>query len=784
MTQDKREKIGIKTNTSQAKTKTCDQRTKKKLSATLLSLLDTEDELSSIRWDSVPMDVKEWLTDTFAKKKEAYRLQPDEITSIRSISYALENGVVVEREFRTATSSVGMAYELEVIQVMKTIDKWDFNVFTLDEAAEGHCLRFMICEIFSKYDLLKRFQIPLTILISFAKALEAGYSKHKNPYHNSLHAADVTQTVHAIMIHTGMMQWFTDLEILAIFFSSSIHDYEHTGTTNHFHIETRSKAALLYNDRSVLENHHVSAAFRLLQDRDTNILGNLTKDEWRELRRMVINIVLSTDMSHHFQQMKVMKHILQCFQLADRTNKDKIMSFLVHVADISHPAKPWELHHRWSEALLEEFFEQGDKEAEMGLPISSLCDRKTTNIAESQIGFIDIIVKPAFVLLLETVEKPSTPVTSEAANSLCEKDRKGQSMENNEVNPSGNGLPKDYGICLEKQDLNLPGFRDQILHNIEANRNKWKDNKEAVNKGEPLDKESNKAKKQVTVKAKGQQGKQKTTKEKPQLSSPKDYCTAAQNPSTCRCQLCISKAFEPMEVSFIIYNANSSELSQPQQETEVMDVTESYEEIADKESSWRKATCQNIDESMQEMRNMVPKTKVLHPDESDDVIIEEFVPNDPEPPKTTKPPDDITPMDCQQLPNLGFLRTNLTKSDLEIFSLWNEEVMRRAADQQKKKLTDTTVQVAAQLVQNEQCQRSGKAPAQNPETFILQVISVDSPSATCQDHTPYQQDVASTPAPTNAPVPASNVSQANEPNPCGAAAVSVTSLSYGVFKIP
>uniref|UniRef100_A0A670Y2L8 Phosphodiesterase n=1 Tax=Pseudonaja textilis TaxID=8673 RepID=A0A670Y2L8_PSETE len=341
------------------------------------SLLDTEDELSSIRWDSVPMDVKEWLTGTFARKKEAYRLQPDEITSFRSISYALENGVVVERQFRTATTSMGMAYKLEVIQAMKTIDKWDFNVFTLDEAAEGHCLKFMICEIFAKYDLLTRFQIPITILISFAKALEAGYSKHKNPYHNSLHAADVTQTVHAIMIHTGMLQWFTDLEILAIFFSSIIHDYEHTGTTNHFHIETRSKAALLYNDRSVLENHHLSAAFRLLQDKDTNILGNLTKDEWRELRRMVINVVLSTDMSHHFQQMKIIKHISQCLQEQEGGMES---------ADISHPAKPWELHHQWSEALLEEFFEQGDKEAEMGLPISSLCDRKTTNIAESQIG--------------------------------------------------------------------------------------------------------------------------------------------------------------------------------------------------------------------------------------------------------------------------------------------------------------------------------------------------------------------------------------------------------------
>lgn len=39
---------------------------------------------------------------------------------------------------------------------------------------------------------------------------------------------------------------------------------------------------MLYNDRAVLENHHVSAAYRLLQrDEDNNILSNLSKDDWR-----------------------------------------------------------------------------------------------------------------------------------------------------------------------------------------------------------------------------------------------------------------------------------------------------------------------------------------------------------------------------------------------------------------------------------------------------------------------------------------------------------------------
>lgn len=43
----------------------------------------------------------------------------------------------------------------------------------------------------------------------------------------------------------------------------------------------RSDVAILYNDRSVLENHHISAAYKIMQEEEMNILVNLTKDEWR-----------------------------------------------------------------------------------------------------------------------------------------------------------------------------------------------------------------------------------------------------------------------------------------------------------------------------------------------------------------------------------------------------------------------------------------------------------------------------------------------------------------------
>lgn len=48
-------------------------------------------------------------------------------------------------------------------------------------------------------------QIPVSALVSFVEALEVGYSKHKNPYHNLIHAADVTQTVHYLLLKTGMV---------------------------------------------------------------------------------------------------------------------------------------------------------------------------------------------------------------------------------------------------------------------------------------------------------------------------------------------------------------------------------------------------------------------------------------------------------------------------------------------------------------------------------------------------------------------------------------------------
>ncbi|MEQ2223543.1 Calcium/calmodulin-dependent 3',5'-cyclic nucleotide phosphodiesterase 1B, partial [Ilyodon furcidens] len=74
-----------------------------------------------------------------------------------------------------------------------------------------------------------------------------------------------------------------------------------------------------------------------------------------EMRSLVIEMVLATDMSSHLIQVKAMKSSLQ---QQERIDKPKALSLLLHTADISHPSKPWALHSRWTKALMEEFFRQ------------------------------------------------------------------------------------------------------------------------------------------------------------------------------------------------------------------------------------------------------------------------------------------------------------------------------------------------------------------------------------------------------------------------------------------
>ncbi|KQS70536.1 uncharacterized protein Dere_GG10295, isoform D [Drosophila erecta] len=404
-------------------------------------LADEDDELSEVQPDAVPPEVREWLASTFTRQMATSRRKSDEKPKFRSVAHAIRAGIFVDRMYRRVSSSALTAFPPDVVRLLKNLDDWTFDVFALTEAASGQVVKYVAYELFNRYGSIHKFKIAPGILEAFLHRVEEGYCRYRNPYHNNLHAVDVMQTIHYCLCNTGLMNWLTDLEIFASLLAALLHDYEHTGTTNNFHVMSGSETALLYNDRAVLENHHASASFRLLREDEYNILSHLSREEFRELRGLVIEMVLGTDMTNHFQQMKAMRQLLT---LQEATiDKQKVLSLVLHCCDISHPAKQWGVHHRWTMLLLEEFFRQGDLEKELGLPFSPLCDRNNTLVAESQICFIDFIVEPSMGVMsdmLELILAPIAPMNKAKPATLVEHEATATSTNNSAIVIPNSGI--------------------------------------------------------------------------------------------------------------------------------------------------------------------------------------------------------------------------------------------------------------------------------------------------------------------------------------------------------
>jgi len=81
--------------------------------------------------------------------------------------------------------------------------------------------------------------------------------------------------------------------------------------------------------------------------------------------------------------------------------QQEFLNVLIHAADISNPTKPMTVYSVWIDKIMEEFWNQGDKEKSLSLPISFLCDRETTNIPKAQVGFIENIVSPLVKSVIE-----------------------------------------------------------------------------------------------------------------------------------------------------------------------------------------------------------------------------------------------------------------------------------------------------------------------------------------------------------------------------------------------
>ncbi|XP_044854383.1 cAMP-specific 3',5'-cyclic phosphodiesterase 4C isoform X3 [Mauremys mutica] len=284
---------------------------------------------------------------------------------------------------------------------LEDTNKWGLDMFKITEYSGNRPLTVIMYSIFQERDLMKTFRIPADTFITYMMTLEDHYHADV-AYHNNIHAADVVQSTHVLLSTPALEAVFTDLEVMAAIFASAIHDVDHPGVSNQFLINTNSELALMYNDVSVLENHHLAVGFRLLQEENCDIFQHLGKKQRQSLRKMAIDMVLATDMSKHMNLLADLKTMVETKKvtslgvllLDNYSDRIQVLQNMVHCADLSNPTKPLELYRQWTDRIMVEFFHQGDREREKGMEISPMCDKLSASVEKSQVGFIDYIAHP------------------------------------------------------------------------------------------------------------------------------------------------------------------------------------------------------------------------------------------------------------------------------------------------------------------------------------------------------------------------------------------------------
>ncbi|KYK63283.1 3'5'-cyclic nucleotide phosphodiesterase domain-containing protein [Toxoplasma gondii TgCatPRC2] len=256
-----------------------------------------------------------------------------------------------------------------------------------------------------------------------------------NPYHNEQHGAAVAHMMVFLLRACQAWHMFKPLYQTAIIVAALVHDVGHFAMNNHYVVNSGHPLAITYNDRSVLENFHSALAFRIMGtngNENFNITETFSAEDKRDFRKLIIELVLETDILFHFDfigRFRLRRPMSPFFKLlgerganpsfgqnpvsllsspsrtatdVEATSKEEAQDLTllakacIRSADVGHAAVEWRQHYFYSKAVQTEFFNQGKAEKRLRLRISPCCDPVSTDVPKCQDGFISYISRPLF----------------------------------------------------------------------------------------------------------------------------------------------------------------------------------------------------------------------------------------------------------------------------------------------------------------------------------------------------------------------------------------------------
>ncbi|KYQ89235.1 cGMP-specific phosphodiesterase [Tieghemostelium lacteum] len=293
------------------------------------------------------------------------------------------------------SSSSGSSISNSDIKVNKDeLFSIDFSSFSKNKKELIECSLI----IFEETGITKHLDIDRAIMERYLYRVKEAY--RDNPFHSFNHAVTVTQMIFLIIIKTQLLNILTPMEKLAILIASVCHDLDHPGLNNRFQINIKSELAQLYNNKSVLENHHLQQCLQTLHEQSgKDLLSKLSETEREILYDQVKVLILATDMENHFMYKEKFDQIIPVFDWQNKDHRELLLIMLLKSADISNELRSWEVSSKWANALMQEFFNQSDLEKENNLPLTPFMVREKVVLNSTQVSFIDKFLLPTYQAL-------------------------------------------------------------------------------------------------------------------------------------------------------------------------------------------------------------------------------------------------------------------------------------------------------------------------------------------------------------------------------------------------
>ena len=238
------------------------------------------------------------------------------------LSHVCNSRAVPTRETAAATD-----------EIENSINDWNLDSTSLESERIFAFVRF----VFGYFNVFEEFEISDEQFTGFITTISRKYSDGAM-YHNWRHGFDVTHTVYRFVTLTCCHEIFNRLEIFSLLVAVVAHDVSHPGLNNNFLVTTKHELAILHNDRSPLENMHCATLYDILKNdvrrpaslvtvqgshhgafsscehalaQNLNVFRKLSDAQWRDSRKLIISMILNTDMTHHFQNVSQLQVLFE-----------------------------------------------------------------------------------------------------------------------------------------------------------------------------------------------------------------------------------------------------------------------------------------------------------------------------------------------------------------------------------------------------------------------------------------------------------------------------------------